>query len=260
MATNNQINTPEPFSLGSGGTGHALTADNGGIVWSDASGFQILAHTTTANQLLLSGNAATPSWSTSTYPTTNAINTLLYASASNTMSALATVNRASLSTNSTGVPTWLALTDGQIVIGSTAGSPAAATLTAGTGVSITNASNAITIASTGGGQTWSTITAATLSAAVNNSYVLNHAATPCVVTLPATAAIGSKIGVRGLAGSGGWTLTANTGQTIQFGNQSSSSAGSWSSTDAGDCCDVECIVANTTWVLTNAVSSGLTKV
>jgi hypothetical protein len=108
--------------------------------------------------------------------------------------------------------------------------------------------------------TWTTITAGTLAAAVNNGYVINHASTACVITLPATAVLGSKIAIRGLAGSGGWTATANTSQTIQFGNQSSSSAGSWSSGDAGDCCDLECIVANTTWVLTNAVSAGLTKV
>lgn len=153
------------------------------------------------------------------------------------------------------------LIDGQIYIGRTSGGPAlAANITAGAGISITNAANSITISGTGGGLGWSTITAATLAAAINNGYVLNHAATPCVITLPATAAIGSKIAIRGLAGSGGWTATANTAQTIQFGNQSSSSAGSWSSTDAGDSCDIECIVANTTWTLTNCVSAGLTKV
>jgi hypothetical protein len=219
---------------------------------------EVLAGTITALQLLMSGNAATPIWSTSTYPTTNAINTLLYASSSNTMAALPTVNDAVLATSATGVPTWRALTDGQILIGSTAGAPLAGTITAGTGISVTNGANSITIASTGGGQTWSTITAATLAAAINNSYILNHAATPCVVTLPATAAIGSKICIRGLAGSGGWTATANTGQTIQFGNTASTSAGSWSSTNAGDSCDIECVVANTTWTLTNCVSTGLT--
>jgi hypothetical protein len=130
---------------------------------------------------------------------------------------------------------------------------------AGTGIGLAYSGNTLTISASGGGQTWSTITAGTLAAAINNTYVMNHAATPCVVTLPATAVIGSKIGLRGLAGSGGWTATANTGQTIQFGNQTSSSAGSWSSADPGDCCDLECIVANTTWVLTNAVSAGLTK-
>src|SRR6185437_234526 len=141
------------------------------------------------------------------------------------------------------------LIDGQVYIGATSGHPTAANLTAGTGITITNGANSISIASTGGGLTWSTVTAATLAAAVNNAYVLNHAATPCVVTLPATAALGSKISLRGLAGSGGWTATANTGQTIQFGNTSTSSGGSWSSTNAGDSCDLECIVANTTWCL-----------
>jgi hypothetical protein len=107
--------------------------------------------------------------------------------------------------------------------------------------------------------TWSTVTAGTLAAAINNGYVLNHASTACVVTLPATAPLGAKISFRGLAGSGGWTLTGNTGQTIQFGNQSSSSGGTWSSSNAGDSCDVECIVANTTWALSNCVSAQLTS-
>lgn len=156
--------------------------------------------------------------------------------------------------------TPIVLGAGEILIGTTAADPAHTTLTAGTGVSITSASGSVTINATGGGLTWSTITAATLAAAVNNGYVLNHAATACVVTLPATAALGSKISFRGLAGSGGWTITANTSQTIQFGNQTSSSAGSWSSTDPGDSCDVECIVANSVWALSNAVSADLTVV
>lgn len=139
-----------PLALTSGGTSKSLTASAGGIVWTDADSMEILAGTATANQLLLSGNLASPSWSTSTYPATNAINTLLYASAANVMSALATVNSASLSTNATGVPTWLALTDGQFVIGSTAGAPAAGTITAGTGISVTPGVNTLTVAATSG--------------------------------------------------------------------------------------------------------------
>lgn len=177
MATNNQLNTPEPFALASGGTNANLTATQGGVTYSTSTAMAFTAAGTTG-QFLQSQGTSAPIWAT---PPSTII-------------------------------------------------------------------------------TWSTVTAATLAAAVNNGYVLNHAATACVVTLPATAAVGNKVAIRGLAGSGGWTATANTGQTIQFGNQSSSSAGSWSSTDPGDCCDLECIVANTTWVLTNAVSSGLTKV
>lgn len=154
--------------------------------------------------------------------------------------------------------TPIVLAAGQVLIGTTASDPAAAALTAGTGINISSVTGAITINATGGALSWSTVTAATLAAAVNNAYVLNHASTACVVTLPATATLGSKISFRGLAGSGGWTITANTSQTIQFGNQVSSSAGSWSSTDAGDGCDVECIVANSVWTLSNAVSADLT--
>lgn len=152
------------------------------------------------------------------------------------------------------------LLDGQINIGATGASAVAGNITAGTGVTVTNGANSITISATGGGMTWSTITAATLSAAINNAYVLNHAATPCVVTLPATAAQGSLIAVQSLRGSGGFTLTANTGQTIQFGNISTSSAGSLSSTNDGDSCWVVCITANTTWAVVTAVSAGLTVV
>ncbi len=138
------------LGLNRGGSNASLTASNGGIVYSTATAMAILAGTVTAGQILQSGSSAAPSWSTSTYPATNAINTLLYASSANTMAALATVNRASLSTTSTGVPTWLALTDGQLIIGSTAGSPAAASLTAGSGISITPGSNSISIAATSG--------------------------------------------------------------------------------------------------------------
>jgi len=259
MATNNMINSPEPFALGIGGTGSALVASNGGIVYSDVDDLEILSGTATAGLPLLSGSNAAPTWGTATFPASAAINTLTYASAVNVLSQLPTVNDAALTTNATGVPTWIPLTAGQIIIGATGAAPLAGTITA-TGATVTVGANTIAIAVTGGGMTWSTVTAATLAAAINNAYVLNHAATPCVVTLPATAALGSKVIIRGLAGSGGWTATANTAQTIQFGNQSSSSAGSWSSVDAGDCCDLECIVANTTWGLTNALSAGLTKV
>ena len=96
------------LALASGGTNHSLTASAGGIVWSDSSKLNILGGTSTAGQLLLSGDAATPAWSTSTYPSTNAVNTLLYASSANTMAALATGDNGVLITSNSGVPSWLA--------------------------------------------------------------------------------------------------------------------------------------------------------
>lgn len=88
-------------------------------------------------------------FSTATYPVSSTVNQLLYSSATNTISGLATANRGVLTTGATGTPVITAMTDGQVIIGSTAGAPAAANLTAGSGISITNGSNSISIALNG---------------------------------------------------------------------------------------------------------------
>lgn len=92
------------LALADGGTNASLVASNGGIFYSTASAGAILAGTATANQLLLSGASTTPAWSTTTYPATNAVSTLLYASSANVMAALATANDGVLITSGTGVP------------------------------------------------------------------------------------------------------------------------------------------------------------
>jgi hypothetical protein len=151
------------------------------------------------------------------------------------------------------------LGNGQVYIGNNSGAALAANLTAGTGVSIANGANTITVNAIGGGLTWNVPTGTTQAAAVNNGYIANSNATgPCVITLPATAAVGSIVAVQGL-GSQGWSLVANTGQTIQFGSVASSSAGSWSSTNQYDTLWVICAVANTTWLAITSISAGLTK-
>jgi len=92
--------------LANGGTNANLTASNGGIFYSSSSAGAILAGTATANQVLLSGASTTPAWSTATYPATVATGDMLYASATNILSKLTTVNNSVLTTNSSGVPTW----------------------------------------------------------------------------------------------------------------------------------------------------------
>lgn len=92
------------LALTRGGTNNSLTASAGGIVWSDASKLNILSGTVTANQILLSGNAVTPAWSTTTYPATNAINTIMYASSANVLGVITPVNSAVLISSSGGVP------------------------------------------------------------------------------------------------------------------------------------------------------------
>ncbi len=92
--------------------------------------------------------------------TSTTINQLLYSSANNVIAGLATSNSSVLATSSTGVPTWLgALTNGQVIIGSTGATPVAATLTAGSGVTITPGAGTITIAASGSGGTVTSVTA-----------------------------------------------------------------------------------------------------
>jgi hypothetical protein len=106
------------------------------------------------------------------------------------------------------------------------------------------------------GLAWSEITGATQTAAVNSGYICNRGSL-ITITLPATAAQGSIVHVVG-KGAGGWSLVANTGQTIQFGDQATSTAGSVSSTDAHDAFQVICITADTSWSCTGASQGNLT--
>lgn len=104
-----------------------------------------------------------------------------------------------------------------------------------------------------GGMTWSEVTGTSQALAVNSGYVMNNAGL-VTGTLPATAAIGDTIALVG-KGAGGWRMTANTGQVINFGNVASTSAGSVSSSAQFDTIEVVCITANTTWVVRHAVGN-----
>jgi hypothetical protein len=139
--------------------------------------------------------------------------------------------------------TALTLTDGQIVVGNTAGAPLAATITAGSGISVTNAANSITIAATGGVSTVE-VTGTTQAMAVNTDYIANNAGL-VTLTLPATAALGTEISVL-YKGAGGWLIAQNAGQTIRFGTSTTTTgvAGSLASFAAGDCVKFKCITAD----------------
>ena len=166
-------------------------------------------------------------------------------------------NSASLVSNSSG--TWVSsstMTNGQVIIGNTGNTPGAATLTAGTGISITNGAGSITIATSASGMTWTTVTGTTQSAAVNNGYIANNAGA-VTITLPTTFAIGDTVEVKGL-GAGGWVLAAGTATTIRIGSSVTSSAGSLTSANQYDTVKVTGLVANTTWSVDFVLSTGLT--
>lgn len=145
--------------------------------------------------------------------------------------------------------------DGQLLIGSTA-SPhiKVSTLTAGTGVTITNGSGTISIAATGGGVTWSTI-GASQTLAIGNGYFCTAGAT-LSLALPAVSALGDMI-VISVDGSTGFTVTQGAGQSIRLGNQASTAGvgGSLSSTQQGDTIFMVCSVANLKWNIIDSMGN-----
>lgn len=152
--------------------------------------------------------------------------------------------------------TSILLTNGQLAIGSTGTDPSAATLTAGTGISITNGAGSITISGSGGGMSWTVVTGTTQAMAVNNGYIANNAGT-VVATLPATAAVGSIVAITGINNNTGWQIAQNSGQQIFFGTSSTTSgvSGSLASTKTRDTVFLLCVVANTTWNVTDSIGN-----
>lgn len=67
LGSSNAVSGQLPLT--NGGTNASLTASNGGILYSTGSAVAILSGTATANKMLLSGSSTTPTWSTSTIPT-----------------------------------------------------------------------------------------------------------------------------------------------------------------------------------------------
>lgn len=247
------------LGLAQGGTGAALVAANGAIPYSTASAMAFLAPGS-AGQLFRSGGAGAPTWTTATFAATYAASTLLYSNGANAVTGLATTNRAALATSAAGVPNWLALTNGQIVIGSTAGAPAAANLTAGPGISISSGSNSITISGTGSASGWTEVTGTTQAIVADNGYVANNAGV-VTLTLPVTAAFGTYLAVVG-KGAGGWLIAQNAGQNIQIGSSSSTvgAGGSVASTNRFDSVEFVCTTANTTWTVLGGPQGSLTIV
>lgn len=146
------------------------------------------------------------------------------------------------------------LTNGQLVVGSTGNAPSAATLTAGTGISITNAAGSVTIDGTGGGLTWST-KSANDTLAVNEGFLCTGGAA-LSFALPATSAVGDTISL-GLDGSTSWTVTQGANQQIRIGSSTTTlgAGGSLASTAQGDTITMVCVTANLTWLVTSSMGN-----
>jgi len=146
-------------------------------------------------------------------------------------------------------------TDGQVVIGSTGAAPVFATLTAGTGIAITNAAGSVTINATTGGFSWTEVVGTTQAMSVNGGYIANNAGL-VTLTLPAVGVIGDSIQILG-KGAGGWRVAQNAGQTIHYSSLSTTPGvgGRLDSTHQRDCIELVCVTANTDWQVVDGVGN-----
>lgn len=152
--------------------------------------------------------------------------------------------------------TPIVLTDGQILIGNTGADPSAATLTQGSGITITSIGGSITIASNGT-ESWVDQTGPTVNPMTTNTgYTSDDGATLVTFTLPTSSAIGDVIEING-KGAGLWTIAQATGQQIHFGNLASTSGagGSISSVLQYDNIRLRCLTANLLWTVVSSQGS-----
>jgi len=152
----------------------------------------------------------------------------------------------------------IVLTNGQLLIGSTGVDPVAATLTAGAGITVTNAAGTITVASStasGGGFLPVDVTSSTQTIAAGNAYVSDNGATLVTFTLPATSNFGDSFRVLGKS-AGGWKIGQNATQQINYGNlpTTAGTGGSLASTNQYDSITCTCITAGTSsaWAVTTS--------
>lgn len=242
-------------SITASGSGSTLTTQLTGLtnhavlVGAGTATITNVGPTSTSGQILQSqGASADPAFSTATYPSTTTANQILYSSSTNTVAGLATANNGVLTTGATGTPVITALgTNGQLLIGSSSGPPTAATLTAGSNITITNGANSISIAATTSAFTW-TDQGTNFAASSNNGYFCTAALT---ATLPGSPSQGDVVRIFCDTGST-VTVTANAGQKIRLGSSVSALAGTAACAVQGNALNLVYRSSSAIW---NAVSS-----
>jgi hypothetical protein len=106
----------------------------------------------------------------------------------------------------------------------------------------------------GGVTAWTDVTGSSQAMVSGNGYYANNP-TAVAFSLPSTAAKFDTMRIVGIQGA--WSISQGAGQSILFGNIATTvgAGGSLASTDAGDCLELICIVANTTWRVDSAIGN-----
>ncbi len=131
-------------------------------------------------------------------------------------------------------------------------------LTAGTGITISQASNNILVSANGLGVPWNNATTSTTMVS-NNGYMANSGSL-VTLTLPVASNFGDILFVVG-NGAGTWSIIENSGQQIVVGSiVSTTTTGSVTATNRYDSITLLCTVANTLWTTLGAPQGNLTIV
>ena len=145
-------------------------------------------------------------------------------------------------------------TDGQVIIGSSIGNPAWNTITAGTGITVTNGHNTITISASGSGFTWTDVTGGSATLAAENGYIADSGSLT-TFTMPTNNTFGDTIKIVG-KGAGGWKIVYGAGQNIIMGSSASTvTTGNIASTNAHDCVELICTTASVSAPIFTVASS-----
>jgi hypothetical protein len=150
-------------------------------------------------------------------------------------------------------------TNGQVPIGNGT-DYTAATITAGSGISIANGSGSITISSSGSAG-WVNQTTSSVTMTTNTGYLINDSSSLVTLTLPTTSAVGDFVEITGYSADG-WSIAQASGQQIYASvvNTTLGASGSLSSAHQYDNVRLRCLVANTIWTVVSQQSAGLTYV
>jgi len=149
-----------------------------------------------------------------------------------------------------------AMTNGQVLIGSTGADPVVTSISPGTGVGISGGPGSLTISVTGGGLSWTATSVNIPTMGVNNGYACISPGGALTLGLPTTAGVGSILRVT-LAGATSWQITQAAGQSIRLGSNVTTvgAGGSLTSTAQGDSVEIVCVVANTGFQVISSIGN-----
>lgn len=140
-------------------------------------------------------------------------------------------------------------TDGQLIIGSTSSNPSISTITAGSGINVTNGPGSITLSTTSTSvSTWNVQTSNT-ALVPGNGYVTFFPSEVLLFSLPTTSLVGDIIELANFDGAG-WVLEQSTvSQQIRLGTSITTLGlgGSISSSTSGDTVRLVCVQDNNLW-------------